>query len=157
RNNGAAGKRDQIGHVAAVERQFENPLILDHLADAYASCFNQRGIGLNLNLLADLSNFEDRIYHRRGIYLQNNSRLHERTEARYRRFQAIGPRAEMRQHVAACFVRYSRPRDTRVCLCGSYFHTRQYRTALIPGRAADLRSCLRPDTPATENHNEDSK
>src|SRR5437773_8133649 len=46
-------KRDEIGHLASVERQFKNALVLDNLTDARRACLNQRRVCLIFKLLAE--------------------------------------------------------------------------------------------------------
>ena len=55
-----AGKSDQLDHLPSIQRQFENAGILDNLADARVSCFHQRRIRLNFDLLGHLPDFQNR-------------------------------------------------------------------------------------------------
>src|SRR5205085_12636392 len=55
------GQWNQVRHVASVERQFDNALVLDDRSDGRSPGFDQSRIGFNLDLLGDLSYLENRI------------------------------------------------------------------------------------------------
>src|SRR5207244_6881351 len=110
RSNGllhsAARKRDQVLNVAAVEWQFENSLILDDLTDRRTSCFNQRRIGLNLNLFGYLSDFQHRVHNRATVNLQDDSRLCVGSESQQSRFQPVWAQSQIRENVRPRFIGY---------------------------------------------------
>jgi DNA-binding MarR family transcriptional regulator len=55
--NGDTGKEDELGGISAIEGQFEHALVVDHLTDTRASCFDQGGIRLNFHLLGKLRSY----------------------------------------------------------------------------------------------------
>src|SRR5262249_36204891 len=69
---GCSGKRDQIRHIAAVQRQFDDALVFDYRTNRGSPGFDQRGVRLDLNLFGDLSNLESWINHRTAVHLQND-------------------------------------------------------------------------------------
>ena len=81
RLDGSTGKRDQVGHAPAVQRQLENPLVLNDLAYTGVPCLDERGVGLNLNLFADLSDCQHRIDGKIRVHLQHHSHLHKSSES----------------------------------------------------------------------------
>src|SRR5437870_3761412 len=50
--NRGAGKRDEVGNLPAVERQFQNSLIFDDRSDARGSRLDLSGVRLNFDLFA---------------------------------------------------------------------------------------------------------
>ena len=63
RSNRCSSERDKILNVSAIEGKFQNSLVLDDLADAHASSLDEGCVGLNFDLLADLSDLEYEIDH----------------------------------------------------------------------------------------------
>src|SRR5262245_51372677 len=59
-----SGKLDEVGWIASVERQLEDPLILDYLTNACSACLHQRRVGLNLDRFRDLAHLQHSIYDR---------------------------------------------------------------------------------------------
>ena len=151
RHDGAAGQRDQIGHLASVERQLQNSRILDNLAHTGASRFHQSRVCLNLDLLSDLTDVKDHVDHRIAVDLQHNSSLYKRTKSRQSRLQPIGTKRQVWQHVQSGLIANRVSTDTRVRLRHCDFRARQHSPALIPDRAADLSCRLRPDERGTKN------
>src|SRR5262245_56184226 len=80
--DGGTGECDQIGDVASVERELENALVLNNCADCRSACLNERGIGLNLDLLGYLTDLQGRINHWTAVDLQNDSGLHKGAKSR---------------------------------------------------------------------------
>ncbi len=73
----AARECDQVGDIAGRQRQFQNPLGLDHLTYGRAPRLHERSIGLNLDLLGNLTDVENGVYHLAAIHLQDNAGLDE--------------------------------------------------------------------------------
>ena len=88
--NRRARQGDQIGNITPVERQFQNTLILDDLADADVSCFDHRRVRLHFNLFSNLADFESWINYRVAVYLEDDSGLYVSAESRQSSFDAIG-------------------------------------------------------------------
>ena len=107
----------KIGHLAAVQRQFEDSFVFDNLTDADIPRLDQRGIRLNLDLFGHLTDFEDGIDHRVAVDLQDDSGLHIRSESRQRRFQTIRAQRKIRQNVGSGFICYGGSADpVSVCV-----------------------------------------
>src|SRR5262245_594004 len=85
----STGEQQQFLSVATIERQFHNALVLDDRAYTHASSFNQRRVCLNFDCFRNLSNLQDRVDYGVCIDLQNNTGLHEGSEARKRSFKAV--------------------------------------------------------------------
>ena len=56
-----SGEREQFDDLPAIQWKIQDAGVLDDLADTDASRFHQSGIRLYFDLLAHLSDFEDRI------------------------------------------------------------------------------------------------
>ena len=56
--NRRAGQLDQLDRIAAVERQFQNPLVLDDGSHTCGLRFNERRIGLDLHLFIDCADLK---------------------------------------------------------------------------------------------------
>ena len=73
-------KRNQVGHLPAIERQLENALVLHHLTDARGPGFHQRGAGLDLHRLRKLTKLQDDVDHGTAVDLQHDAGLRMRPE-----------------------------------------------------------------------------
>ena len=82
---------------------------------------------------------------------RHDSGLHVRAESRQARFQHVRPDRQVRQHVGPGFICHRVPCDAGVGLRRGDFHSRQYRSALVPDRAADLGGRLRPNRSAHQD------
>ena len=139
---------DQVGDPAPLQRQFQNPLVLDDRTHSRAPRFHERGIGLHLDLFGDLTDLQNRVDHRVAVDLQDNSGLYKRTKTEQCRFKSIRTQRQVRQNVGSGLIRDGSSGDARIGLRCCHFHTRQHRPTLISNGAADLRRRLRPDAPA---------
>ena len=97
----APRKLDQIGSLAAVERQIENALILDHRADAGVLRFHLRRIGFHLHCLRNRADVQSHVDGRIGGHLKHDAGLDIVGEARLGDFQAIRPDGQVRENVIA--------------------------------------------------------
>ena len=117
-----AGEGNQIGHIAPVERQLDNPLVIDHLADRQVPHLHSDRVGLYLDRLADLAHVEHNVDHRAAVDLQQNAGLHKSAETGQRRLQSIGTERQVRHHVQARLIGDRHAADAGVCLCCGDFH-----------------------------------
>ena len=134
-----SGKDNQIGDLAAVQRQLHHAKVIHHLADTGGPSFHQRRVRLNLDLVGNLADFENRIDHRVGADLQHDPRLDKRAESGKSRLQPVRTNRKVRECVRAGFVCHDAALQSRLDLCRGDFHAGQYCACLIPDRAADLR------------------
>ena len=70
-----ACQHDQIGDVAAVERQLQNLLGVDERSDSRTPRLDQRGIRFDRDALLELANFQDGIDNRTAVDLQHDAGL----------------------------------------------------------------------------------
>ena len=112
----SAGQRNQVGDVAAVERQLEDALVFHDLTDADVPGFHQRRAGLDLHRLGKLAKLEDDVDGGTAIDLQHDAGLHIRPEPRQRRFQSVRANGQIRQHIGAPLIRDRGAHDTGVRL-----------------------------------------
>ena len=96
-----APESDEVGHVAPVQRQFHNPLVLDDLADTRAARLHQRGVGFHRDLFTHRADLERDVDSRVCIHLQRHSRLNRRGEPGFGDLQTIRSNRKGGQHVAA--------------------------------------------------------
>ena len=75
-------KNDQFGHLAAIERQFHDSHVVDHLPDTGVPCFYQRRVRLNLDGLGNLTHCHYNVDFGITVDLQHDSCLHKCTETR---------------------------------------------------------------------------
>ena len=143
--DGAAGDQDQIAHASSVERQFQHPRVVHHLADSGGPRLHQCSVRLDLNLITDLADSENGIHSRAAADLQHNAALHVRAEPRQRRFQPVRTDWQIRQCVGTGLIGHCRPAEPCVCLHQRDFYAGQDRSRLISHRPADLSGRLRKD------------
>src|SRR5262249_48390725 len=93
--NCASGQRDQVGRVAAIERQFENALVFYDRADANSARFHHRCIRLDFDLFGNLPNLHDGIDECSVIDLQHNACLNKRSKSRQGGFKPIGSESQI--------------------------------------------------------------
>ena len=134
--------------VTSVERQFHNTGGLHDLTDTDAARLHHGRIGLDFDLLGNLSDLENDIDCRIGAHLQDDSCLYKAAKTRQARFQLVGTQWKIRQSVGPGFVGNGHPGDTGLGLrCGD-FHAGQHRTALILVSSAHLCCSLGPQAAA---------
>jgi hypothetical protein len=93
--NGCAGKRDQVRYRSAVQRQFQNSLVLDHRAHGRTARFDLRQIRLYLDLFCDLADLEYHVDDGIAVHLQVYTGLHECAESRQRCLEPIRTQREV--------------------------------------------------------------
>ena len=111
---------------------------------------------MNLDLLADLADFESRIDYRICVDLKNDTRLNKRSESRKRCFELVRANGEIRQHITSRFIAEGAAADPRVGLRRGNFNARQHRSALISHSPTDLCRRLCPNRDTTQHANQQS-
>ncbi len=94
-------KLDQVRGLAAVEREIDNALILDHRAQAGVLRFHLRRIGFHLDRLRNGADVQSYVDGRIGGHLKYDAGLDVVSEARLGNFQAIWSDGEVREDVIA--------------------------------------------------------
>ena len=88
--DGQSRQRDQVGRLAPIERQIEDPLGLDHGAHTRASRFDRGRARLHLDRFRDLADAEHHQNHRIAANLQLDSSLQVAAKSLLGCFQSIG-------------------------------------------------------------------
>src|SRR5207253_7117020 len=78
----SAGKRDEVRHLPAIERQLKNALVLNDGSDPRGSRLDLNSIRLDFDLLRHLTDLQNRVDHRVAVYLQHNAALNKRAKSR---------------------------------------------------------------------------
>ena len=104
--HGSARERDQISHVTSIERQLENSCFLNHLPNPCVPGFYNRRVGLNLDLLAHLTDLQDWIDHRIAVDLQHDSLLDEGSKSRQGGLQPVRSKSQVGQHIRSGLITY---------------------------------------------------
>ena len=139
RRHGGAGDDDEVGGVAAVERQLLDALVLDDLPDRRAARFDQRRGRLDRDRLAQLTERQRDVDDGVGIDLEDDAGLLEAAEAGEADLEPVRPDRQVGQRVGALGIGDDRPPETGVGLDGGDIRARQYAAALIADGAVDLR------------------
>ena len=140
-----AGQSDQIDNVPAIQWQIQDAGVLHNLTHSHTAGFDQRGIRLNLNLFADLPDFQNRIENGVAVDFQHNAGLDEGPETRQRRFNLIRADCKVRQDERSRLIGDGASRDAGFGLRRCNFDAGQDRFALVPNGTSNLCCCLRPD------------
>ena len=80
----------QVGGVASVQRQVEDPLVVHHLADAEAARLDHLRVGLDGDGFGDLAERQGDRHDRVAVHLQHDARLHGGPEPLQRHFELVG-------------------------------------------------------------------
>ena len=96
-----AGQQDQLGRLARVQRQFDDFLVADDLADAAAVRFHRQGLGLHHDLFADRADLQGRVDDRVGIDVEHDAGLDVGGEAVLGDLHAVRPDREVREEERA--------------------------------------------------------
>src|SRR5436190_7397893 len=75
-----SGQENELGHLASVQRQLENALIVHDGSHAGVSRFNQSSVGADLDRLSNLTDLEDGINGGVAIDLKHDSSLNVSAE-----------------------------------------------------------------------------
>lgn len=135
---------DQLGELPSVERQFQYLLVRDDLSDARAARLDERRTSLNRHRLLDLADVERHRKRGVGADLQDDARLLVRPEPLDRRFEAVRPNRQVRQHIRPGTVRHGSTGEAGGGLGDGDRHARQRETALVLDGPIDLRGALGP-------------
>ncbi len=142
--DGGAGEHDQVGDLAALQRQLQDRLVVHDRADARAADVDERRRGLHGDRLLERAHGERRIDRRRPAHLQDDARLHVGPESLERDLEPVGPGRKVRQHVAARVIGHGRANEARVGLRHGDGHAGQHGAAFVANRTTQLRCPLRP-------------
>ena len=99
-NASDAGEEDEFRGLAAVERHFDDALVIHHGTDAGAAGFHKSRTTFHSNLVGYRAHFEDHFNGRVGIYLENDAGLHKLAEALFAHFDYIRTDRQAGQSVA---------------------------------------------------------
>ena len=141
--NYGAGILDQVGRDAAVERQFQNALVLHHGSDARGLRFHQRSVRLHRYLFAYVTDFERDVDGRVAGNLQDDSRLHRGGETLLAYVHAIRPDRKI-GHGVGCHPKPNVAVRTKARIRVRYFdrRARNRRAGGIQNSSVDLRPTL---------------
>src|SRR5215471_2900106 len=99
RGNGSSGEEDQFGGIAAIERQLQNPLVIDDIAYSGTAGFDESRVGLDFHFIGDLSDLKNGIHCWSRSNLQRDSGLYISPEAGQSRFDRIRSDRQVLQYV----------------------------------------------------------
>ena len=71
-----SGKENEFSHVASIQWQLEDALVIHDCSDTGAVCFNKGGVRLNFHLIGNLTYLKYDVDRRTSADLQDNSTLH---------------------------------------------------------------------------------
>ena len=141
-------QENKLGHLASVQRQLQNTLIVHDGPHAGVSRFNQSSVGAYLDRLSNLTDLEDGINGGVAIDLKHDSSLHVSAEARQRCFDHVRPERKIGKHVAPVLARYCGPHRAGGGLSGLDLDAGQDGSAGVFHDAGDLSRRLRPSVEA---------
>ena len=136
--NGPSGHRYELSDLAAIERQIDDLLLIDHLADAGAVRFHHRRRGLHLDLFADRADPQDRVDRGRRVDLQHDAALNICTEAFLLDLHSVRPDGKARQRVGTGGTALCGPGQPGVGLCNSDLSSRDSQAAGVLNGPRDL-------------------
>jgi hypothetical protein len=113
-----AGEDDEVGDLAALERQLHDPFLIDDGADAGAADVHERRRAFDGYGLLDVAQGERDIDRRPRIDLQHDAGLHVGAEPLQRDLQLVGTDRQVRHGPGARRVRDDRARESRGGLRG---------------------------------------
>ena len=136
--HGRAGDHDQVGDLAALERQLDDPLVLDDVADAGAAHIDDRRGRLDRDRLLEIADRELRVERRRGADLQHDAGLDVGTESLERHLQPVRAGRQVRHDPGAFAVGDDGSGERRVGLRRGHGDAGQHGAALIGHAAGEL-------------------
>ena len=137
-------QEDEGGHVAALERQRLDLLVVDDLSDGRVARLDERCgrcHGYRFPDRADLQRHGD---HRIAVDLQHDTGAHIRAEAGECHFEAIRSRRQVGQCVRPCLIGHNLTAEAGVGLCSGDGRARQDAAARVRDGPVDLRRGLGP-------------
>jgi hypothetical protein len=132
----ACVQREQLQHVAAVERQVGDALRVDHLDESGRGCLYERRWSSPSPARRRRGLAGWRRLHLR-VGLQRNSLLHERREAFLLHAYVVVPQRKQREYVLSRMVRHGRARLIGACICCGDGGARNHRAGRIVYRPTD--------------------
>ena len=135
-----AGEEDQLGGLPAVERQLDDALVVDDLADAGGMRLDHRRVRGHRDLLADRADRERDVDLRVGADLQDDAVLHVGVEPRQRDLQLVGPDRKIGHDVGAVLGGEHRADGAGVGLGDRDVGARQRAAARVAHDAGHLRT-----------------
>ena len=138
------GQHDQIGDLAALERELDDAFLLHHFGHAGALHVHEGCRGFHGDRLFETANRELDVEHRCGPDLQDDAGSCEGAEALELGFQPIGTGDEVRHRVGAVLVGHDRAGEAGVGLRDGDRHAGQHGAAFVPDQPADLGGALCP-------------
>ena len=97
----AARKKQQIGHLAAIQGQIDHALLVDHLADARVLGLHHRRRGFHQYLFIDCANPERHINGGIAVHLQRDASLYVPAKASLSDLELIRPDGQLRDDITA--------------------------------------------------------
>src|SRR5439155_2353625 len=122
--DGRASQKDQLGSVASVERQFQDPLVLDELPNADVPRLDRDSVGLYLDRVRHLAHLQYWVDYCTAVDLQDNASLHVSPEPGQSSLQPIRSEHQVRQDIGSGFICESVSPDPGVGLRRRDFHAR---------------------------------
>jgi hypothetical protein len=161
RRRGEPREEDQLGHLASVERQLDDALVIDDLADARAVSFDGRRVAGHRHLLRHVADPQRHVDHWIRADLEHDTVLDIGVEARQRHLELIGADGQVREHVPAVMGRDRYSSLSRVRLGHADLGAGDRRAARISDNARELgaRDRLGPPGSAGElpRHGDDER
>ena len=140
-----AGENNQIRDLSSLQRELDDALLIDHLADARAADVDERGGRFDGDRLFEIPDAERGVDGRRRADLQDESGLHVGAETLQRDLQPVWTGGKIRDHVIASGIGDDTAREGRVGLRGGDRDAWKDGAAFIGDAAVELRGGLRPD------------
>src|SRR5207247_8967681 len=133
-----AGKENQFGDVASIQRQLDNPLVVHDCSQAAAVCFDKGSVCLNFDLIRYLPDLERDVDCRTRVDLQDNPALHVALEPRKRGLQHVESKRQAGEDVVAGLIGDGSSFGSGGSLRDGNFDTRQNGARLVLDGAANL-------------------
>jgi hypothetical protein len=133
-----AREHDQVGDLASLERQFDDALVLDDVADAGAADVDDRRGGLYGDRLFKVADRQLRVERGRLADLQHDSSLRVGPESLERDLEAVRARRHVRHDPGAFAVGDDGPGEPGIGLGGGHGNSGKHGAAFIRHAAGEL-------------------
>ena len=133
-----AREHEQVGDLASLQRELDDPLLLDHRADARAAHVHDRRRGFHRHGFFERAERERRVHRRRRAHLQHEPRLHVGAETLQRNLEAIRAGRQVRDQIGAGIVGDDRARQAGGRLHHRHGGARQHGAARVGHASVDL-------------------
>jgi len=124
---------------ARFERKFENPFVLDDLAERRRPRLHQRRGADDRDRLVEIAKGELHIDHRLRVHLQDDAGPRVGTEPGELDLEPVGPDGQVRDHIGAVGIGDDTARHARIGLCRGHVGAGEQATAFISHGAGNLR------------------